>query len=124
MTTHAIACFDKSCLRTGDVLVLRNEQRYVVMKDYGKRHEETYLEIAGYGWVNPENYKSDMTNKLRYGKPFDVMKVMRPSMKSAHFMSTDTDYFEVVFERVEPKKMTVEEIEAILGYKIEVVDDE
>lgn len=116
--------FCKHYLRTGDVLVLRNEQRYVVMKDYGKHHEETYLGISGYGWVDPEHYKSDLTNKLRHGKPFDVMKVMRPKRKCEHFMSIDTDSFEVVFERVEPKKMTVEEIEAILGYKVDIVDQE
>lgn len=116
--------FGKSDLVNGDILVMRNEQRYVVMKDYGGTGENTFLAINTRGWCDTPSFSENLT--CRSNSNFDIMKVLRPMGLYANTIGghDDSDY-KVVYERDESrKKMTVEEIEQRLGYKIAIVDEE
>lgn len=115
--------FGKSDLSNGDILVMRNGEHYVVMKNYydGK---DTWLCVNASGWLDPyTSFCEDM--RCSNMDCFDVMRVLRPLGRFANFSQSCEDDYEVVYERDESrKKMTVEEIEAKLGYKIAVVDKE
>lgn len=113
--------FGKSDLSNGDLLVMRNGEHYVVMKNYydGK---DTWLCVNAYGWLDPyTSFGEEM--RCSTMDCFDVMRVLRPNGRFANFARFCEDDYKVVYERDESrKKMTVEDIERELGYKVAIVD--
>lgn len=125
---HMIDCkeenkmFGKSDLVNGDLLVMRNGEHYLVMQNYAVRKLDTWVGVNVSGWCDPESFKEDLTHN-GWNNDYDVVKVMRPDFRYANPYHYDEKDYEVVFDRnAERKKMTVEDIERELGYKVAIVD--
>lgn len=73
-----------------------------------------------------DHYCDDLTTDTGDDR-FDIMKVYRPRYMSADIMAAFNnvesilEQCDLVFERKEPKKMTVAEVCAALGYEVEIV---
>lgn len=106
----------KSELKTGHVVTYRNGEKRAVYKDtcYGA----DYL-TDGHTYRNLYNYKEDLTCST--DPMCDIVKV--ESTGRFVDIARDPNGFSgiVIWERPTPKKMTVSEIESILGYKIEII---
>lgn len=117
--------FTKSDLRNGDVVVTRNNKRYVFIRDYAGSGDDVFAELSKRGRELLSFYDDELHNE-NSGK-WDIMKVYRCD-DPRYFCqwNTLTDY-RLLYDRnkvEERKKMTVEQIEAELGYKIAIVDEE
>lgn len=118
------AMFGKSDLVTGDILFARNGNRYVVMKDYGESRADVFLNLSRSSWSDPDDYNEDLTCGI--SRNFDVLRVIRPIHRRSNCIGAlDESGYKIVFQRDESrKKLTVEEIERLLGYKVAIVDEE
>jgi hypothetical protein len=122
----------KSDLRTGMIVTLRNGKEYVFFRNFVTTTEYSMNTSADgvfvYGqkrmWMLGCDYNNNLLMKEREHSQFDVMKV---EMCNHPYCFMDPEYGKdnrkLIWERQEAKKMTVSEIEAILGYKIEVVSE-
>lgn len=116
--------FCKSDLANGDLLVMRNGERYVVMQEYATNKSDTWVGVNTSGWCDPGSFEENLIHN-GWSNDYDVVKVMRPAFRYANPYHYDEKDYDVVFDRNEErKKMTVEDIERELGYKIAVVDKE
>lgn len=71
------------------------------------------------GWVSLADYNNDLTMKRMPN--LDIMKVYSLSKYATYSLSFDEHDRGLIWERVGPKEMTVEQIEKELGYKIKIV---
>ena len=69
------------------------------------------------------DYDEELNENRYFNKDFDVMKVY---VSKAFILNSlfNNDYLECIWERKEPKKMTLEQISKALGYEVEVIDNE
>lgn len=116
-------------LKTGMHVILRDGNEYIVLKDtclclfdtdtYGKN---IIKKLNGATYTSLDNYNEDFTNTDGL-KNLDIVEVYTCDCVSAIFKSAkDKPYsFTRIFEE-RPTKMTLEEIEKELGYKIEIVN--
>lgn len=120
----------KSELRTGMIVTMRNGNEYVFFKDfavgddYCMKNDNEGIIVNGQlpSWARIKNYNNDLKHNTY--QDLDIVKVEIPSHPYAFTnIPYDKGYRKLMWERKEPKKMTVSEIEAILGYKIEVVSE-
>ena len=58
-----------------------------------------------------------------FNKDFDVMKIYTSNALILNNLFND-NYLECIWERKEPKKMTLAQISKALGYEVEVIDNE
>lgn len=93
-------------LQFGDVLTLKNGERYVFADKYMYGEDEDYS--RDYDKVD-ENYKDNLKydNDDSDYREYDIVKVEREG--------------QVIFEREDVREMTVEEISEALGYEVKVV---
>lgn len=113
--------FTKSDLKTGHVVEYRNGQRRLVVGNAlidNKGNEANELTDA--------TYKNDLTD-IDDDKLFDIIKVyeINPNFTGdlCDVLYNDSNLI-LIWEREEPpKKMTVAEIEAALGHRVEVVSE-
>ena len=122
----------KSDLKTGMIVTLRNRNEYVFLKDFvvdddytmGTCNDGVLVNGQRQSWMRMLSYDDNLKMKNTLDKEFDIMKVEIPDHVYAF---TDILYNKkrrkLVWERKEIKKMTVAEIEAIFGYKIEIVSE-
>ena len=113
----------KSELKTGHVATLRNGQKYMIYKDVCFSGKTTVL-IASNGHIYLDSFNDDLTH--HNSGSFDIIKIEECLLAMNLVQNVDQIYelhMKHIWERKEPKKMTVAEIEAILGYKIEVVSE-
>ena len=110
-------------LETGMVAELRNGDRYIVVagEDFAIGIDVKWEEmIVIRSSVDTCNYNSDLThksNKLR-----DIVAIFTiPGMDFTRMMWSCK---KPIWERKEPKKMTVSEICKELGYEVEIVRDD
>lgn len=120
----------KSELRTGMIVTLRSGNEYVFFKDfavdddYCMKNDNEGIIVNGQlpSWARIKNYSNDLKHNTY--QDLDIVKVEIPSHPYAFTnIPYDKRDRKLMWERKEPKKMTVAEIEAILGYKIEVVSE-
>ena len=108
-------------LKSGMVVELRDGSRYVVMVNEGGaiginiKDDYTIVLSGSYGI---ELYKKDL--KHSFNKMRDVVKIGQIRMDNFTRMTND---FTPIWERDEPKKMTVSEICKELGYEVEIVKE-
>lgn len=129
---HMIKCkeenklFGKSDLVNGDILIMRNDERYIVMKNYGGADCDTWISMKGCGWCDPNSFSENLiVDGWGANATYDIVKVMRPTARYVNPYNYMEKEYDVVFDRnAERKKMTIENIERELGYKIAVVDKE
>ena len=104
-------------LRTGMIVTLRDNSRMTVFLGTD-RLAINYI-TDGSQWINLDCYQGDLTHAKR--SEFDIVAVASTQSPTDIFgRRTST---KIIWERP-AKKMTVSEIEAILGYKIEIVGEE
>ena len=103
----------KQLLKNGDMVITRNGEKYIFMKDYlgqnvfkDKDGEFCYL----------SSYDKDLICKL---DGFTVIEIKEPKRRSTRWFN-EAEY-ETKWKREEVKEMTVAEIEKELGYKVKVV---
>lgn len=106
----SIAEFQLCDLESGMVVEVRNGGRYLVLKD---KDDIRLMHACGSTYLGG----SHDNNLKYYDKNFDVMKVF-DKVRVFCNVKTTTD---LLWERKEPKKMTLTEICKELGYAVEVV---
>ena len=76
--------------------------------------------------MSSRSYKKDTTVKSG-SKDFDIMKVYTQNSQgfiNGDVISGDIKYFHLIWERKEPKKMTVSETCKELGYEVEIIKED
>jgi len=114
-----LAQFTKFDLKNGDIVLFRNMEVAIYIKD-----SNSFMLQSG-GWCNLEAYSNNMAcpgvNK------YDVMKVVRPIDRSDYRLSIFASGHgrpNIIYERKEPRKMTLAQVCAALGEEIEIVEEE
>lgn len=99
----------KSDLKDGMICIARNGNKYMWL--YGALRE-----VNSWCTNTQENLKNEQCNE------FDIMKIYEPIGETIwDMLNHNYSQDEPIWERVEPRKMTVAEIEEALGYPVEVV---
>lgn len=116
----------KSNLRTGHVVTLRDGTVYRVYIDAVTStclpNEHCDILTNGVTWTNLKGYNEDLTHHNNSER--DIVKVQQVRCKiDLYSVGNDCIFAMPIWEREEKKKMTVAEIEAILGYGVEIVSD-
>lgn len=113
----------KSDLKTGMVVETRNGEKYLVMLEPDCKDMELINFKGGYMPLYYYNNELIFTEQSVQG--FDVVKVYSVGWTICDLLSDkECMEFKLIWERNEPKEMTIEEIEEELGYKIKIVGDE
>lgn len=112
----------KKDLRTGHIVTLRNGGQFMVFKNYHSQYNEPVDCIVSFHgtWTELKNYEEDLKNHCFHD--LDIVKVSLIS--HPHNTFCDNRQLTTIWDREEPKQMTVAEIEAILGYKVEIISDQ
>lgn len=121
----------KSDVTNGMHVILNNDEEYVVIDkiiaseqlECGNTSEVVLAQINGDGWMNFDNYDEDFREKdYDDENEYDIKEIYSPLfyMSVLKPIKNRKEHFVKVWER--PKRMTKEEIEAELGYEIEIVD--
>lgn len=119
----------KSELKTGMIVTRRDGKKLTVYKDCvcafeNEIHKNVLVDASRACWHPLDYFSEDLRNLKGYSE-FDIVKVEivhHPYDFNEYPNKAKVDY--VAWERSEPaKKMTVAEIEAILGYKVEIVSE-
>ena len=109
----------KSDLRTGMKVKLRDGCEYIVLLNMCHEwSDDTNILIEtteGHGWLSLDSYNDDLTNTV--SNDYDIIEVF----KSDHLRPLITDFYEVEWTNIQTRKMTLEEIENALGYKVEII---
>lgn len=104
--------FTKNDLQTGDILIRRNGETGIVLKELGYIINKDFTALLS-------NTLEDLT--LGLDSTYDIMKVYRGIHKQTHFGFKNFTNGELVFDRerdwVTPIEMTISEIEEKLGIK-------
>lgn len=118
----------KTDLKAGYLIELRNGQRYFVMPIKGD--DGVDLELVTQHSVRPLDWYDDnlVCTRMSFSCPYtkkemDIMKVYGLVDWPLYALRLETEHRELLWERKEPKKMTVSEIESILGYEVEIVSE-
>lgn len=102
----------KSDLKTGMVVECRNGKKYMYI--------ETELIhgvfICSTGYINTD-FNDDFKNA--YSRCYDIMKIYQAN-NAYQLVQQNWDDMQLVWERQEPRKMTLAEIEKELGYSVEM----
>lgn len=102
----------KSDLKSGMVVECKNKERYIVTMF----KEQLYL-ISEDNWISLRNF--DESLKCFSGDSYSIQKVYPVCVSGFNLMIRTN--CKPIWERKEPKKMTVEEICRVLGYEVEIV---
>ena len=117
-----VSGFDKYDLCNGDVVIQRTGKKMIYFNGYAGKNAALLVGIDSQ-WEPMDKYENDLTHNLV--KACDIMEVYRPTGNWVLYRKEgDLKNFSCIFKREDRKRMTVEEIEAQLGFKIEVVDHE
>lgn len=108
----------KSELKTGHIVTYRNGEKRTVFKDTNRNPADFITD--GHTHVNLNAYNEDLTCVFDSNR--DIVKVENAhSPITIGFNPGAFAQLKTIWKRPIPKKMTVSEIEAILGYKIEII---
>lgn len=100
-------------LETGQVIETRNGKRFVFLdRPNGKRLMQ--LDDSR-GWLDGEKYDHNLI--LKGSNEWDIVKVYA----GGNSLNCCLNASELIWQRIEPKKMTVTEVEAALGYSVEII---
>ena len=118
----------KSELKTGMIVTMRNGKKMTVYRDCAcsfahPNHNDVFVDAFTSSWSSLNSYTEDLKNKSGYVE-FDIVKVELVHYpydynKYPNFAKVD----DVLWTREKTKKLTVAEIENILGYKVEIVSE-
>ncbi len=104
-------------LKEGMIVECRNGSRYLLRKRSDK------LICSNFdGWFTA-TYDEKLNENEYYVEDFDIMKIYESKANVLRDLFNDK-YFTCIWERKEPKKMTLAQISEALGYEVEVIDNE
>ena len=110
----------KTDLKVGMVVKLRCGELHMLMPCGNAKYDLVLFD--GNGWLRFNDFEDDLTDKDDTN--YDIMKVYGFSHYANQVMSFKTNERELLWERKEEKKkMTVSEIESILGYEVEIISE-
>lgn len=116
-------CFTKKDLKNGDVVVLRDYTRGIVIKDLDALITEDLNTMS----LRYTDYDDDLTRAGHTGKAsMDIMKVYRPDNYIGCTFDHDNEFLKnskLIYERKEVEEMTLEEICKALGKEIKIVKE-
>lgn len=113
----------KSNLQTGMIVTLRNGEKMSVYIDAITDTCRVGCDIITNGrqWSDLFYYNDNLT--YQGNKERDIVKIELVSTRTDLNSTGGCSIGETIWERKEVKQMTVAEIEAILGYKVEIVSE-
>ena len=113
-------------LKTGMHVITRNDKEYIVIKNVTYNmcgQADIMVDINKHGWLNLKDYDKYLTS---HHEEFSIQKVYMPMVLHGfgftNSVKTDLDDFMLIWERPTKKRMTLEDIEAELGYGIEIIE--
>ena len=108
---------NKMELKEGMIIECRNGNRYLL-----RRVDDVLIGSNFDEWIKA-TYDENLCENYFHNKTFDVMKIyMSKSTQLKNLF--DNNYITCIWERKEPKKMTLAQISKELGYEVEVIDNE
>ena len=113
--------FKKSDLKSGDIVELRNGQRYVYIEKYNDRSiyitdsDEVIVNLKDGEYSRLANYDDDLRYKGRGNCEYDIMKIL--DMSEFYRKQKGT------WEREKTEEMTLEEVCKELGKDIKIVKE-
>lgn len=114
----------KSDLRTGHVVTLRDGTKRMVYLNCAHNFvgfdENVLVDMENSIWNSLDYYNEDLTHGMWESKDIVKVELVDHPYEFAKPISK-VEVFKTLWIRTEPKKMTVAEIEAILGYKVEII---
>ena len=105
---------NKMELKEGMIIECRNGGRYLL-----RNVCHNLIASRTYAWFSI-NYDKNF-NDVDKEEEFDIMKIYTSHSKTLNGMFDDSE-LTCIWERKEPKKMTLEEISKALGYEVEIVE--
>lgn len=110
-------------LKTGMIVTVRGGDKYLILKNAPDHENIYFIGVRKNGWINSVGYDKNL--KYNEDSTFDIVKVevVRREMYLTHF-EDHPEELKVIWEERPAVKLTVAEIEARLGYKIEIVSKE
>ena len=108
---------NKMELKEGMIIECRNGDRYLLRKV-----DDMIIGSSFDGWFKA-TYDENLCENYYYEETFDIMKIYE---SKAYVLEDlfDDNYLDCIWERKEPKKMTLAQISEALGYEVEVIDNE
>ena len=108
---------NKMELKEGMIVECRNGSRYLLRKRSDK------LICSNFDSWFTATYDEKLNENEYYVEDFDIMKIYESKANVLRDLFNDK-YFTCIWERKEPKKMTLAQISEALGYEVEVIDNE
>ena len=104
-------------LKEGMIVECRNKNRYLL------RNVNDVLIGSNFdGWIKAK-YNENLCENYYHDETLDIMKIyISKSLKLEGLFNNN--YLTCIWERKEPKKMTLAQISKALGYEVEVIDNE
>lgn len=112
--------FTKADLKVGYLVVDRDGNIKMVMPT---QDGMIVVYRDGTTWGDMNCINDDLTYHNNYHNHFDIMKVYGFSKYGMEALGFKIGKRPLLWERKEPKKMTVAEIEKALGYEVEIVSE-
>lgn len=110
-TTHE---FGKSALKTGDIILCRNEEVGIV-------NRELEIIVIKNDWLDLNMFLEDLSHVQM--SAWNIVAVRRPTERHhCQFSAFEKEYGELVYERKGPEEMTLEEVCKALGKEIKIVE--
>ena len=103
--------------KEGMIIECRNGDRYLLRKfgdDLICSNNTKYIYV---------HYDEELNENKYCQEDFDIMKIYESNARVLGNL-LNNDYLECIWERKEPKKMTLAQISEALGYEVEVIDNE
>ena len=108
-------------LKEGMIVECRNGDRYLLRNVRGD-----LILSANKGWVEyvyDNNFIDIGKDAKAFNGDYDIMKIYESKAYVLEGLF-DNNYLTCIWERKEPKKMTLEQISKVLGYEVEIIDNE
>lgn len=108
---------NKMELKEGMIIECRNGNRYLL-----RQIDDELIGSSNTGYIGL-HYDKKLNENQYFIEDYDIMKVYASEAFVLNSLFDD-QYLECIWERKEPKKMTLAQISEALGYEVEVVDNE
>ena len=102
-------------LKEDMIIECRNGHRYLLRKV-----DDNLIGSNNTGYIDID-YDKDLNENKYCQEDFDIMKIYKSNACVLGNLFNN-DYLECIWERKEPKKMTLAQISEALGYEVEVID--
>ena len=102
------------------VVETRNGEKYLILDS----EEGKFMYEVHDGFMDLERYHEELT-RMTGNKEYDIMKIYELKKPGNEYCIDKhcEEYLDLVWERTEPKEMTMAELEEELGYKVKIVKE-